>query len=425
MSTVSFPPLRKNCDMEIRALNVRQLNLYVKSLLEGDARLRSVAVTGELSNFKDHYASGHFYFTLKDPEASIRCVMFRSFASRLSFRPKDGDAVVIVGRVSLYEKDGQYQFYAEEMFPVGAGALAVEFEKIKAKLEAEGLFAPERKRPLPKFPGRIAVVTSPTGAAVQDILNILSRRYPLCEAVLCPVAVQGAEAVPDMLKTLDRVYTRSDIDLIILGRGGGSAEDLAAFNDELLARKIAASPVPVISAVGHETDFSISDFAADMRAPTPSAAAELAVPDRQELFAALSATDIRLKQRLSARYQYDAARLEKAEASPPFREPEAFFIGRRAEMTDRTGARLANAAKWILSDRESEFAALASKLDALSPLKTLARGFVTTAKEGKTVTSAKQLRQGDNITLRYRDGNVDCLVNKPPGFVPDIKEGKK
>ena len=396
--------------MEIRALYVRQLNLYVKSLLEGDARLRSVAVTGELSNFKDHYASGHLYFTLKDEAASVRCVMFRSFASRLSFRPKDGDAVVLVGRVSLYEKDGQYQFYAEEMFPAGAGTLAMQFEETKKKLEAEGLFDPGRKRPLPKFPGRIAVVTSDTGAAVRDILQILARRYPLCEALLCPVAVQGAEAVPDMLAALDRLYKRKDVDVIILGRGGGSAEDLAAFNDETLARKIAASPVPLISAVGHETDFSISDFVADLRAPTPSAAAELAVPDQQELLAALRAGENRLKQLLTARYQVSAARFETIRASAPFREPEAFFFETRGERLDRSGAQMATVAKWVLANKESAFAAAAAGLDALSPLKTLARGFAATIKEGRAVTSVKQLRQGDGIVLKYHDGEAECTV---------------
>lgn len=400
----------KNCDMEIRALYVRQLNLYVKSLLEGDARLRSVAVTGELSNLKDHYASGHLYFTLKDEAAAVRCVMFRSYAARLPFRPKDGDAVVIVGRVSLYEKDGQYQFYAEEMFPAGAGTLAMQFEQIKAKLEAEGLFAPERKRPLPKYPERIAVLTSDTGAAVRDILNILGRRYPLCEVLLCPVAVQGAEAVPDMLAMLDRVYKRKDIDVIILGRGGGSAEDLSAFNDEALARKIAASPVPLISAVGHETDFSISDFAADLRAPTPSAAAELAVPDAKELLAFLAAAKEKCKQLLSARYQYSKARLEKSEASAPFARPEAFLIGTREERVDRAVTRLAGAAKWDLSEKETKLSALIAKLDALSPLKTMARGFAATVKEGRAVTSVKELKIGDRVTLKYRDGEADCIV---------------
>ena len=398
--------------MEIRALNVRQLNLYVKSLLEGDARLQSVAVTGELSNFKDHYASGHLYFTLKDEAAAIRCVMFRSYAARLLFRPKDGDAVVLVGRVSLYEKDGQYQFYAEEMFPVGAGTLAMQFEQTKAKLEAEGLFDPARKRPLPKYPKRIAVVTSDTGAAVRDILNILGRRYPLCEALLCPVAVQGAEAVPDMLKMLDRLYKRKDIDLIILGRGGGSAEDLAAFNEETLARKIAASPVPVISAVGHETDFSISDFVADLRAPTPSAAAELAVPDKEELLAALLAIKNKIKQLLTSRYQVGEVRFEKVRASAPFREPETFFIGVRGERVDRAESRLTSAAKAALTDRESAFAALAARLDALSPLKTLARGYAATVKDGRAVTSVKQLRPGDDVTLKYHDGDVDCTVRE-------------
>ena len=264
--------------MQDNVISVKQLNLYARSLLEGDIRLSNIAVAGELSNFKNHYSSGHWYFTLKDNDAAIRCVMFRGNASAVKFEPSDGLQVILRGRVSIYERDGQYQFYAEEMLPAGIGDIALKFEQTKEKLKKEGLFDPESKRPLVKFPKRIAVVTSPTGAAVRDIFNILSRRWPLAEIIMCPVSVQGELAVPEMLKTLDRVYEVEGVDALIIGRGGGSAEDLWAFNDEALARKIYESPFPVISAVGHGTDFTICDFVADLRAPTPSAAAELAVP---------------------------------------------------------------------------------------------------------------------------------------------------
>ena len=248
-------------------------------MIEGDIRLSNVLVRGEISNFKNHYSSGHLYFSLKDNDATIKCVMFRSYAGGVKFRIEDGMQVILRGKVSLYEKDGQYQFYIDSMVKSGQGDLLEQFKLIKEKLEKEGLFAPDTKRALPKFPQRIAVVTSKTGAALQDITNIISRRYPICEIILCGVLVQGADAAPSMIKALDNVYKNADADLIIIGRGGGSAEDLWAFNDEALARKIYESPIPVISAVGHETDFSISDFVADLRAPTPSAAAEIAVPN--------------------------------------------------------------------------------------------------------------------------------------------------
>lgn len=398
--------------MDIRAVTVKQLNLYVKSLLEGDMRLQSVAVTGELSNFKRHYASGHVYFTLKDGAAAVRCVMFRSFAAGIPFEPEDGMQVVLVGRVSLYEKDGQYQFYAEQMLPVGAGELALKFEQTKAKLEAEGLFNPENKSPLPKFPKKIAVITSETGAAVRDILNILSRRWPLTEVILCHASVQGQSAVPEMLDALDRIYTLGSADVIIIGRGGGSAEDLAEFNSEELARKIAKSPVPVISAVGHETDFSISDFVADMRAPTPSAAAELAVPDCAEITDKLIKYQTLLKARLKGKYEYCLARLSAAESSAVFKRPEDFLINSRAERADRTADAAINALKTVIDRCETRLMQNSARLDNLSPLKVLSRGYVSAVKDGKTVNTVNAVEPGDNITLKFADGKAFCRVTE-------------
>lgn len=397
--------------MDIRAITVKQLNFYVKSLIEGDVRLQSVAVTGELSNFKSHYASGHLYFTLKDADAAIRCVMFRSFAARIPFAPKDGMQVVLIGRASVYEKDGQYQFYAEQMLPVGEGDLAREFERIKARLEAKGLFDPQNKRPLPKFPKKIAVVTSETGAAVRDILNILSRRWPVAEVIMCPVSVQGVAAVPEMLDALDRIYRLNGIDLIIIGRGGGSAEDLNEFNSEALAVKISQSPIPVISAVGHETDFSISDFVADLRAPTPSAAAELAVPDSAELNKRLQKYESLLKAALTGKYNYSLARLEKANGSV-FKRPEDYIISVRAERADRAAESLENAFAFLLNKNEARLSTAAAGLDALSPLKVLSRGYAVASKDGKAVKTAAELRNGDSINLKFADGVAVCEVKE-------------
>ena len=392
------------------ALTVRQLNLYVRSLIEGDARLSNVLVSGELSNFKNHYASGHLYFTLKDREASIRCVMFRSFAERIKFKPLDGLKVVLRGRVSIYEKDGQYQFYAEEMLPEGVGDIALGFEQVKAKLEAEGLFDQSTKRPLPKFPKRIAVVTSDTGAAVKDIMNILSRRWSLAEIVLCSVAVQGEQAVPEMLSALDRLYSLSGIDVIIIGRGGGSAEDLWAFNSEQLARKIYESPVPVISAVGHETDFTICDFVADLRAPTPSAAAELAVPDINEISSKLNRYENSLKSFLENKYQFSFTRLEALLNAFCMKNPTDFIVGRSYERLDRLTDKLSQAANRTLDSADRSFVSLTARLDALSPLKVLSRGYAAVSKDNGTVNSVTQAQKGDILDVSLTDGTLICVV---------------
>lgn len=392
------------------ALTVRQLNLYVRSLIEGDARLSNVLVSGELSNFKNHYASGHLYFTLKDREASIRCVMFRSFAERIKFKPLDGLKVVLRGRVSIYEKDGQYQFYAEEMLPEGVGDIALGFEQVKAKLETEGLFDQSTKRPLPKFPKRIAVVTSDTGAAVKDIMNILSRRWSLAEIVLCSVAVQGEQAVPEMLSALDRLYSLSGIDVIIIGRGGGSAEDLWAFNSEQLSRKIYESPVPVISAVGHETDFTICDFVADLRAPTPSAAAELAVPNINEISSKLNRYENSLKSFLENKYQFSFARLEALLNAFCMKNPTDFIVGRSYERLDRLTDKLSQAANRTLDSADRSFVSLTARLDALSPLKVLSRGYAAVSKDNGTVSSVTQAQKGDILDVSLTDGTLICVV---------------
>ncbi|MBQ6825055.1 MAG: exodeoxyribonuclease VII large subunit [Clostridia bacterium] len=398
--------------MNISALTVKQLNLYVRSLLEGDPRLANVLVQGEISNFKNHYASGHFYFTLKDSEATIRCVMFRTNASRLKFEFQDGMQVILWGRVSIYEKDGQYQFYCEEAYPSGIGDIAMQFEQTKAKLEADGLFDADNKRPIPKFPKCIAVVTSDTGAAVQDILNILSRRWDLAEIILCPVSVQGENAVGEMIDALERVYNLNRADVIIIGRGGGSKEDLYAFNSESLARKIYESPVPVISAVGHETDFTICDFVADLRAPTPSAAAELAVCDKAEISMRLENYKTSLSNLLKAKYNLNRIKLDSVLNSPVFKNPQDFFISNRYIQLDRFEETLKRSASLKVDSLNLKTLSLAERLDVLSPLKVMARGFTAVQKDGKTVNSVKNFNIGDKLELTFYDGKAKADITE-------------
>lgn len=393
-------------------ISVKQLNLYVKSLLDGQPLLQSTVVTGEISNFKNHYASGHWYFTLKDKDAAVRCVMFRSNAAECDFIPCDGMQVVVVGRVSLYEKDGQYQLYAERMLAAGDGLAALKFEEIKARLEKEGLFNPENKRPLPAFPKKIAVVTSDTGAAVKDIISILGRRWPAAEIIMCPVAVQGGAAVASMLDALDRIYALGTADIIIIGRGGGSAEDLSQFNDETLARKIYESPVPVISAVGHETDFTIADFVADMRAPTPSAAAELAVPDSAELYERIQNSRLHLRSALTANYERSKARYLSAKASVFLINPLNEIVETRAERTDKAADLLISAFSSFLEKSAARLSENSARLDALSPLKVMSRGYAYVSKNGKTVKSVNDADNGDIINVRFNDGNADCKIIK-------------
>ena len=393
----------------LNTITVSQLNTYVKSLVENDPRLAFISVSGEISNFKNHFSSGHWYFTLKDKNASIRCVMFRSAASRVRFNVCDGLAVTLKGKVSIYEKDGQYQFYAEEMHPVGEGDLALQFKQVKEKLEQEGLFDQSSKRPIVKYPKRIAVITSDTGAAVKDILNITASRCPACEIVMCPVLVQGDMAAQDMIKTLDRVYAIDGIDTIIIGRGGGSAEDLHCFNDEALARKIYESPIPVISAVGHETDFTICDFVSDVRASTPSHAAEIATPDCNELKNRIRNIDNILKNKILFKQNLYATRLDLLKKSVDVSRFESLFTQKQIEV-DRLADRISYGANNKLQTSVSRAATLISRIDALSPLKVIARGFSVVSKDDKVITGVDMLSVKDSITIRFNDGEADCIV---------------
>ena len=394
----------------MQPVSVRQLNLYAKSLIEGDLRLNDVYVTGEISNFKNHYASGHLYFTLKDNDAAIRCVMFKGYTSQIRFRVEDGLKVILRGRVSIYEKDGQFQFYAQEMHADGLGDISLQFEQIKEKLSKEGLFSDESKRAIPRFPKRIAVVTSETGAAVQDIINILSRRWKLSEIMLCPVLVQGENAANDMIKTLDRIYKLFNCDLIIIGRGGGSIEDLWAFNNEALARKIYESPIPVISAVGHETDFTICDFVADLRAPTPSAAAELAVPDSQEYLLKLNEYSNRFKTALKSKLDLNKSKYLSLANSLYLNKPLQALLEKPAQEVDSLYDCLLRSFETKVSNYKARLSQNLTALDALSPLKVLARGYSVAKVSGKTLTSVKNAKIGDNLTLRVSDGTLECEI---------------
>ena len=392
-------------------LTVSQLNRYLKAKFEEDGNLSSVFLTGEISNFTNHYKSGHLYFSLKDESASVRAVMFSSQAARLRFLPKDGMKVIVRGRVGIYEASGQYQVYVTDMQPDGLGALNLAYEQLKEKLEKEGLFASERKRPIPAFPNRIGVVTSPTGAAVEDIKQILKRRYPIAEVILAPVLVQGAGAAPQIVEAIRRFNQIRDIDVLIVGRGGGSLEDLWAFNEEIVARAVASSQIPIISAVGHETDFTICDFVADLRAPTPSAAAELATPDKAELLEYLSGCRYALLHSMQSRIQQWRQQLDHLNDCRYLQDPNT-LVSDRKEALFILSKELRSQMERILLNKKTDFSTLAGKLDGLSPLKILERGFVNaTDQSGQLIDSISNVTIGDNITLRAKDGKIHCTVD--------------
>lgn len=393
------------------AISVKQLNLYVKSLIESDKRLNRVTVLGEISNFKNHFSSGHWYFTLKDNDAMVRCVMFKNSAVKVNFEAQDAISVLVSGHISLYEKDGQYQFYVDTMHPFGEGDLSLKFKLLFEKLKSEGLFDEENKRPICKHPKRIAVITSATGAAVHDICSTLEKRMPSCEIVLCPVSVQGELAAKDMVKTLDRVYALENIDTVIIGRGGGSAEDLSAFNDEELARKIYESPFPVISAVGHEVDFTICDYVSDARAATPTGAAVIASEDMSENKEMLKSLSVRLATRMQGLMQNYELRLKSAAASRVIVNA-CEYIDKKMQTLDYLTKDADNAIEKILSNSEKVFDSLVVKLDGLSPLKILKRGYGVVSGENGTVTSVNDVKTGENIKIRLTDGTINCEVKE-------------
>lgn len=440
---------------DVKIYSIKQINRYIKMRLESDDILRNVWIRGEISNFK-HHSSGHMYFTLKDEEGRLRCVMFASANQRLAFMPREGTRVIANGAISVYERDGAYQFYVSEMQPDGIGNLYLAFEQLKQKLAAEGLFSADRKRPIPKFPKAVGVITSPTGAAVRDILITLQRRSPSTPVVLYPVAVQGVHAAPTIVKAIETMNRLDEVDVLIVGRGGGSLEELWAFNEEPVARAIAASRIPVISAVGHETDVTIADFVSDLRAATPTAAAELSVPHHLELKQQISYHQQRLYRALRMHLQNKQEILERLKRSPYFVHPRKYFLESEERLdrltqqlhysiTTYTGRirerkiqldhqlekhnprdritylkkdletknrQLSHAMKMNSQQSRHRFLALMKQLDALSPLKVMERGYsvVYDEKESSVINSITQVQPGDIVKIRVKDGKLDCHV---------------
>ncbi|NLN07360.1 MAG: exodeoxyribonuclease VII large subunit [Firmicutes bacterium] len=392
-----------------RTLSVGEVTTYIKQLFAADPLLSRLQVSGEISNFK-HHSSGHMYFTLKDSSAALRCVMFRSANRRLTFRPADGMKVIAAGRLSVYERDGLYQLYVEDLLPEGVGSLYTAFAELKARLEAEGLFRPERKKPLPRYPRRIGVVTSPTGAAVRDIVTTLGRRFPLAEALIVPVLVQGPEAPQQIAEALDFLNSVPGIDVIIAGRGGGSIEELWAFNEEVVARAIYRSYIPVISAVGHETDFTIADFVADVRAATPTAAAELAVPDMRELEKYFLQAARRLVFKLKSLLEQEKRYLQRLASARVLTRPLE-RVEAAGQVLDNLFTRLEAQATILLQNKTARLELLAAKLAALNPAAVLERGFaICYDQSGNVVANSTNLATGDRVLLRFRRGSADAAI---------------
>lgn len=393
-------------------LSVSQLNRYIKMNFDADENLTNIFISGEISNFTNHYRTGHLYFTLKDDSAAVRAVMFNSSAKRLKFMPEDGMKVIARGRVSVYEASGQYQLYVDDMQPDGVGALNLAYEQLKEKLQKEGLFSELHKKPLPPYPEKVGVITSPTGAAVRDIINVLGRRFPYAEIVFCPVLVQGEGAHLQLTDAVNLFNSERAADVIIIGRGGGSIEDLWEFNDEGLARAVYNSEIPVISAVGHETDFTICDFVADMRAPTPSAAAELAVPDANELRYALSALKNRMFLNVSSGIADRRSRLEYLTSKGALKSPDE-MLSNRSQRLDTAFSKMLSSYENRIGGKKVEFISAATALSKLDPMSVLMRGFAFVSdKNGKNVYSSQALAKGDKINVRFHDGSAVCEVKE-------------
>ena len=386
-----------------QVISVSQINEYIRRVMEADSNLVGLAIRGEISNYK-MYPSGHHYFTLKDAGGALKCVMFKSSAATLRFRPENGMNVIAMGRISAYPRDGAYQLYCTGMMADGIGDLHVAFEQLKKKLEAQGLFDPAHKKPLPAYPGTIGIITSSAGAAVHDILRILGKRYPLSRVRLLPVRVQGVEAPPEIAAAIRYANRYRLADVLIVGRGGGSMEDLWAFNDERVAYAIYESEIPVISAVGHEPDVTISDYVADVRAATPSNAAELAVPDREALQQVLDGLCDAMGAALTRQIRSGKQYLDTLAASPALQSPDA-YLQQRKKSLELLQSRLASAQNQNLAKWDQRYVALAAKLDAMSPLKVLTRGYAMVhSNDGQVVRSVKQVAPGDPIAVSLSDG---------------------
>ena len=397
--------------MPQQVLSITQINEYIRSLMDNDSLLAGIAIRGEISNYKV-YPSGHHYFTLKDEGAALKCVMFRGNAMRLKFRPDNGMKIIAMGRISVYPRDGAYQLYCTAMALDGVGDLHVAFEQLKTKLAAQGLFDPQHKKPLPRYPSVIGIITSAAGAAIHDMLRILRKRYPLTKVVLLPVRVQGAEAPGEIAAAIRYANHHRLADLLIVGRGGGSIEDLWAFNDELVAHAIYDSSIPVISAVGHEPDVTISDYVADLRAATPSNAAELAVPDQDALRQALDSMSSSMATAILRHVKGARQHLNTLASSPTLQSPEQYLKQRRDALT-LISTRLQASQQRATNVKRQHFVSLTAKLDAMSPLKVLSRGYAMVQSDaGNVVRSVKQVSKGDNISISLSDGSLTAIINE-------------
>lgn len=393
---------------ENMAVTVSQVNSYIKEKIASDEALNNLIIKGEISNFKNHY-TGHMYFTLKDDKSLIKCIMFKTYAQRLNFMPKDGMKVFVFGEVSVFERDGIYQVYVKAMQEDGVGALYKQYEKLKQELEEKGYFDISHKKKIPQMPKVIGVLTSQTGSVIRDIINVSTRRNPNVQIRLLPVPVQGQDAAPKIAEGIRFMNKNKLADVLILARGGGSLEDLWPFNEEIVAQAIYESELPIISAVGHETDFSISDFVSDLRAPTPSAAAELAVPDIYEVKQKINGYQNRLKLALNKKYEMLKLRYEKVISSSIFKDPTR-MINDRAILLDKNIKRIETAIQNKKQEQKEKYVKLISKLDALSPLKTLARGYSIIEQNGEMVNSVKQLKTGNEIDIKLADGNSKAKI---------------
>ena len=392
-----------------RVLSVSQINFYIKSIIENDGSLQFVLVTGEISNLTVHQRSGHIYLSLKDSNSVISAVMFAGNARRLKFRLENGMKVICRGRISVYEPSGRYQLYIEDMQPDGVGALTLAFEQLKKSLAQKGLFDNAHKKPLPKFPKTIGVITSPTGAAVQDITNIIRRRFPSADIVLAPELVQGESAPEQLVRAVNKFSASKIADVVIIGRGGGSAEDLWAFNDEQLAYAVYNCETPIISGVGHETDFTICDFVADVRASTPSAAAELAVPDRQELMSYYFKQKQYISAMLDRKIKTAQLRLENQQRRMSASSPKLKAEQLEKQLSAKS-EKLTRFMNIYISNKENKLIAAKGKLDGLNPLNVLNRGYAIAEKDEKIITSSKQLKNGDDFTVILSDGKINAKV---------------
>ena len=396
--------------MDFTILTVTQLNNYIRRLLEQDEELLSIAIRGELSNYKIH-SSGHHYFSVKDSESTLRCVMFKSSAMHLRFRPENGMKVILFGKVSVYTRDGVYQLYCTNLIPDGLGELQAAFEQLKQRLSDEGLFDPSKKKPIPAFPKRIALVTSPTGAAVQDMIRILRKRWPLSSVLIVPSLVQGPDAPESISEALSYVNTWQLADLIIVGRGGGSLEDLWAFNTETVARAICSSSIPVISAVGHEPDVTIADYVADLRAATPSHAAECAVPDRSEESRVMDGLFRQINSRIDRILQEHSHAVRDRKKALTYLDPAAVIRNSRLDL-DRSYDRMTAVLQNLLRKHRQELLSKTGMIRTLDPRQILTRGFSIVTKEEAVVDSAFSLAVNDTVRIRFKDGQASCLVRE-------------